>query len=89
MSDKKSDIRAYQKRLSSYGLYSGKIDGIFGPKTTKADSLYKKLVVEKEYSKSQVKRYLIGAPHMSDAQWSKYIRSGKIEDSIIDSMKKQ
>jgi hypothetical protein len=87
------DMKAYQKMLSDINLYDGEIDGIAGPITRKADSTFKELS-KKGYSKSQMFRHTLGAPHMSDEEWTPFIggtkgfEKPKIEDTVIDSMKK-
>ena len=89
----KEDIKGYQKSLKDLNLYEGEIDGIVGPITKKADSTFKELS-KKGYTKSQMFRHTIGAPHMSDEDWDPFIRGtkgfqkSKIEDTVIDSMKK-
>ncbi len=87
----KEDVKGYQTVLKDYGLYADKIDGIFGPNTTKADSLFKDYM-DKGYSKSQVLRANSGAPHMTDEEWGNYIKYGKDykkympESKIIDGL---
>ena len=90
----KAEVKGYQKILSEVGLYKGEIDGIYGDMTAAADSTFKSLA-EKGYSKSQMFRHSIKAPHMSDEDWGDYIggkrgfQKPKIEDAVIDSMKKE
>lgn len=90
----KDEIKAYQKILSEVNLYKDKIDGIAGPKTRKASSVFESLS-RKGYSKSQIFRHTIGAPHMSDEEYGDYIggkrgfQKPKIEDTVIDTMKKK
>ena len=89
----KDEVKAYQRTHKKVNLYHGKIDGHFKEKTEAADSVYKDLS-EKGYTKSQIYRHSIGAPHMPDKHWSLYQKHGKdykkfipIEDSIIDTLK--
>ena len=90
----KDEIKAYQKILSEVNLYDDKIDGIAGPKTRKGSDTFQ-MLTKKGYSKSQIFRHTIGAPHMSDKEWGDYIggkrgfQKPKIEDAVIDSMKKE
>ena len=89
----KDEVKAYQRTLKEVNLYDGLIDGDYGPKTTEASNVYEDLS-EKGYTKSQIYRHSIGAPHMPDKHWSLYQKHGKdykkfipIEDSIIDTLK--
>ena len=90
----KAEIKGYQKILRDVNLYEGNIDGIWKEKTHVADSTFK-VLSEKGYSKSQMFRHSIDAPHMSDEEWGDYIggkrgfQKPKIEDAVIDSMKKE
>jgi len=89
----KADVKVYQQILTDVGLYKGDIDGIYGPITKSADSTFRALS-EKGYTKSQMFRHSIGAEHMTDDEWGDYIggkrgfQSPKIEDTVIDTMKK-
>lgn len=73
----KDEIKAYQTILNEVNLYDGPIDGIFGPKTSEASSVYEDLS-EKGYTKSQMFRHSTGAPHMKDSEWDDYIKTGDI-----------
>ena len=90
----KAEIKAYQKILSEVNLYRDKIDGIAGPKTRKGSEVFESLS-RKGYSKSQIFRHTIGAPHMSDEEYGDYIggtrkfKKPRIEDAVIDTMKKK
>ena len=90
----KKEISGYQKVLRDLNLYDGNIDGVWKEKTHVADSTFK-VLSEKGYSKSQIFRHTIDAPHMSDDDWDDYIggkrgfQKPKIEDAVIDTMKKK
>lgn len=71
----KDEIKAYQKILQEVNLYDGEIDGIMGPKTSEASSVYEELS-GKGYTKSQIFRHTTGAPHMEDSEWGNYIKTG-------------
>ncbi len=76
----KDEIKWYQRQMSDVNLYDGKIDGIAGPMTRRGDVTFKHLM-SKGYTKSQMFRHSIGAPHMSDEDFDDYInRRGKFND---------
>ena len=76
----KEEVKWYQKQMSDVNLYDGKIDGIAGPKTRKGDVTYK-FLMDKGYTKSQMFRHSIGAPHMSDDDFDDFIsKRGKFDD---------
>ena len=90
----KKQIKLYQEKLQELNLYDGRIDGIWQDKTHAADSTLK-VLSDKGYTRSEIFRHTIGAPHMSDDEWADYIggkrgfQKPKIEDTVIDTMKKK
>ena len=78
--------KSYQRKLRDVGLYKGLIDGDFGPMTSEADSTFRAWSDEGLTDEQMFQRTL-GGPKTDD--WGKYMRSGKIEDTVIDSMKNE